>query len=139
MLCCKHFLITRAAAQRHRSRLQFLPPVAGEVLQVPVRLCCWQWPCPTSLGHAPGFSEEDSGEWVPTPDRDPPGTLAKAKSFSLHPSAHVTECVCAFLVLPCTCLVVFTSYFTHLIVQFPGGRVVCHSGHRAGVQEMCVE
>ena len=36
-------------------------------------------------------------------------------------------------------MVVFTSYFTHLIVQFPGGRVVCHSGHRAGVQEMCVE
>ena len=75
----------------------------------------------------------------PTPGRRPAGPPAKAKSLPLHPSAHVTECVCASRsALHVFEMVVCTSYFTHLILQFPGGRVVSHSWHEAGVQEVCV-
>ena len=65
----------------------------------------------------------------------------QSQVFFLSPKCSCNRvCVCVSrFALHVFEMVVFTSYFTHLIVQFPGGRVVCHSGHRAGVQEMCVQ
>lgn len=75
------------------------------------------------------------------PRQRPAGDSCQSQVFFPSPKCSCNRvCVCVSrFALHVFEMVVFTSYFTHLIVQFPGGRVVCHSGHRAGVQEMCVE